>query len=79
MMISPEGGIYTKDIKRENYDREAAFYTSTVLGANLVLAKRKTTREKWAIYGQTQLCLTATPWTTAFQTPLSMGFSRQEY
>ena len=48
MMISPEGGIYTKDIKRENYDREADFYTSTVLGANLVLAKRKTTRAKWA-------------------------------
>ena len=28
----------------------------------------------------TQLCLTlATPWTVAHQTPLSMGFSRQEY
>ena len=54
MMISPKGGIYTKDIKRENYDREAAFDTSTALGASLVLAKRKTTRAKW----QTQSCLT---------------------
>ena len=28
----------------------------------------------------TQLCLTlATPWTVAYQTPLSMGLSRQEY
>ena len=28
----------------------------------------------------TQLCLTlSTPWTVAFQAPLSMGFSRQEY
>ena len=28
----------------------------------------------------TKLCLTlATPWTVARQTPLSMGFSRQEY
>ena len=27
-----------------------------------------------------QSCLTpATPWTAAFQAPLSMGFSRQEY
>ena len=26
-----------------------------------------------------QSCLTATPWTTAHQAPLSMGFSRQEY
>ena len=28
----------------------------------------------------TQSCLTlATPWTVAYQAPLSMGFSRQEY
>ena len=28
----------------------------------------------------TKSCLTlVTPWTVAFQTPLSMGFSRQEY
>ena len=26
-----------------------------------------------------QLCLTVTPWTIALQTPLSMGFSWQEY
>ena len=26
-----------------------------------------------------QLCLFATPWTAAYQAPLSMGFSRQEY
>ena len=26
-----------------------------------------------------QLCLFATPWTVAYQAPLSMGFSRQEY
>ena len=27
----------------------------------------------------TQSCLFATPWTVAYQAPLSMGFSRQEY
>ena len=26
-----------------------------------------------------QLCLTVSPWTVACQTPLSVGFSRQEY
>ena len=25
------------------------------------------------------VCLLATPWTAAYQAPLSMGFSRQEY
>lgn len=39
MMISPKGGIYTKDIKRENYDREAAFVTSAALGGYLILAR----------------------------------------
>ena len=33
------------------------------------------------VYSVAWLCLTffVTPWTTAHQTPLSMGFSRQEY
>ena len=26
-----------------------------------------------------QSCLTLTPWTVAYEAPLSMGFSRQEY
>ena len=26
-----------------------------------------------------QSCLTVSPWTVAYQAPLSMGFSRQEY
>ena len=26
-----------------------------------------------------QSCLTATPWTVAYQAPPSLGFSRQEY
>ena len=36
---------------------------------------------KWKVKGKSLSCvrLFTTPWTTAYQTPLSMGFSRQEY
>ena len=36
---------------------------------------------KWKVKGKSLSCvlLPATPWTTAYQVPLSMGFSRQEY
>ena len=36
---------------------------------------------KWKVKGKSfsRSRLLATPWTTAFQAPLSMGFSRQEY
>lgn len=40
MMMSPKGGIYTTDIKRENYDRGAAFDTQTAQSANLILGKK---------------------------------------
>ena len=37
--------------------------------------------EKWKVKVKSLSCvqLSATPWTTAYQAPLSMGFSRQEY
>ena len=36
---------------------------------------------KWKVKGKSLSCvrLLATPWTAAYQAPLSMGFSRQEY
>ena len=36
---------------------------------------------KWKLKGKSlsRVQLLATPWTTAYQAPLSMGFSRQEY
>ena len=36
---------------------------------------------KWKVKGKllSRVRLCATPWTAAYQTPLSMGFSRQEY
>ena len=36
---------------------------------------------KWNVKGKSLSCVqpSAPPWTAAFQTPLSMGFSRQEY
>ena len=36
---------------------------------------------KWKVKGKSLSCvwLFATPWTAAYQVPLSMGFSRQEY
>ena len=36
---------------------------------------------KWKVKGKSlsRVWLVATPWTAAFQAPLSMGFSRQEY
>ena len=36
---------------------------------------------RWKVKGKSLSCvqLLATPWTTAYQAPLSMGFSRQEY
>ena len=36
---------------------------------------------KWKVKGKslTRVRLLATPWTAAYQAPLSMGFSRQEY
>ena len=36
---------------------------------------------KWKVKGKSlsRVWLLATPWTSAYQAPLSMGFSRQEY
>ena len=34
---------------------------------------------KWKVKSLSRVRLLATPWTTAYQAPLSMGFSRQEY
>ena len=36
---------------------------------------------KWRVKGKSLSCVwpSATPWTAAYQAPLSMGFSRQEY
>ena len=38
-----------------------------------------TTREKGKVKSLSRVQLFATPWTVAYQAPLSMGFSRQEY
>ena len=34
---------------------------------------------KWKVKSFSRVQLFATPWTVAYQAPLSMGFSRQEY
>ena len=48
----------------------------TGVGCRFLIQCRKVKSESEA----TQLCPTlATPWTAAYQAPLSLGFSRQEY
>ena len=65
---------------------EACFRPSTNIsnGVRLFITECKLIPTPWAIFTKevkslSRVRLFGTPWTVAYQAPLSMGFSRQEY
>ena len=54
---------------------------NTGVGCHFLLQCMKVKSEKWKVKVKSlsRVRLLATPWTAAYKTPLSMGFSRQEY
>ena len=64
---------FTGQTQRPREQESLSWVTRVELGQNPVKKERKKVKSPSRVW------LFATPWTVAYQAPLSMGFSRQEY